>query len=201
MVSLSAEYRDCYRNINKLLDLQTHTAVLEPKYSKIVAEITSLRLFDIITESFASTAKKIVSGATYVDGTHPLILCRARSTAAAFDSMCTKGRPKPKRMLNWAKVADIKDNTKYVIDPSDHFIKTIDQHSLFINEMRVVRNRIAHNNDTSRKHYRKVVLRYYGAELNSVSPGVLLLSPRQTPSIVEQYLHKSKALMKALVKA
>jgi len=201
MVSLYTEFRDFCQNVDKLIDLQTHISPLEPKYSKMVAEIILIRLFDIITASFASTASKMVSGATYIDGTRPVILSPTRSQAAAFDSMRTRGRSKPKSMLNWVKVDDIKDNTKYVIDQSEHFIRILDNHSIFIDEMRVVRNRIAHNNKRTRTEFRNVVLKYFGAKLNFVSPGWLLLSSRHKPSIVEQYLHKSKALMKALVKA
>jgi len=201
MVSLSVEYRNYYTATKKLDDLQLHIGSLEPKYRKVIMEIILLRLFDIFTMCIASIAAKIVCGALYVDGARPLVLMPARSTTTAFNNMTYHARPKPKTRLYWSRVRDIKDNTKYVIDTSDHFIQVLDHHSILISEMRNIRNRIAHNNERSRRHYRAVVLRYYGAYLNYVSPGTLLLTPKQTPSLIQQYLIKSRVLVKELVRA
>lgn len=201
MVSIYVEYENYYTVTNKLYDLQLHIGVLPPKYAKAVVEIILLRLFDALTASLASIAQKIVCGAVYVDGTHPLALVTARSRIAALNYMIYHGRTKPKNFLYWSRVSDIKENIKYVIDLSDHLVQVLDHNSLLISEMRIVRNRIAHNNERSRGHYRTVVSRYYGAYLNSVAPGTLLTSPRQAPSLIQQYLIKSRIMIKQLVKA
>jgi hypothetical protein len=67
--------------------------------------------------------------------------------------------------------------------------------------MRRVRNRIAHNNADSRRKYRIVVRQYYGAFVNTVTPGVLLGSNRHSPLLIEQYIRKSKIVVKEIVKA
>lgn len=200
MVSLDSNYRGCCLEIDRLIDLQSHIGTLAPKYSKMVAEIILVRLFDIIVESFASIAVKLVCGALYVDGSNPLVILPARSKQAAIQNMTSVGRRR-QRVLRWSEVDEIKKNIRYVLNISDHYIRTLDHHCLLINEMRIVRNRIAHNNKRSRENYRRVVLRHYGASLNFVSPGMLLISSRQTPTLIQRYLLNSKALIKVLLKA
>lgn len=200
MVSLSTTYKEVYDDINRLLDLHSNIGGLEPKYSKLVAEIELLRLFDMLVDVIASAAIKIVCGAFYVDGSQPSVLLHSRSRTSALQNMMTAGRPKP-RILRWTEVDEIKKNLTYVLDPSEHFINILDSHALLINEMRIIRNRIAHNNEASRRNYKKVILRYYGAELNPISPGILLLSPRQKPPLITKYFMQSRALIKTLLKA
>jgi hypothetical protein len=102
--------------------------------------------------------------------------------------------------LMWSKASEIKENTKYVIDPNDNFSQVIDRNGSLIDELRRVRNRIAHNNAQSRRKYREVVRRYYGAYMNHVTPGVLLLTTRIRPALIEQYIKQERILVKDILK-
>ncbi|MBI4965286.1 MAG: hypothetical protein HY913_18565 [Desulfomonile tiedjei] len=113
----------------------------------------------------------------------------------------THGRTAPRYQLRWSKASEIKKNVKYVIDARDNFVAVIDRNGALIDEMRRVRNRIAHNNSQSRSHYREIVRRHYGAYLNNVTPGTLLLSQRVTPCLLDQYIRGARVLAKDLVKA
>jgi len=199
MVKLETDYLQSTGEANKLIDLLPNISSLHPKYKKIVAEILLLRLFDSLTETISSLATKISCGALYVDGSRPNLAVQFKSQGAAINSMMTYKRPKPRR-LQWSQVKEIKKNVRYVIDPNEHFVNELDRHTLFVEEMRWIRNRIAHSNKIARDNYRKAVLRYYGGYVNSVTPGMLLLSPRQKPVLIEQYLKKSRILVKTLVK-
>lgn len=201
MAKLSRDYASFNREVDKLSDLQSHVSQLPPKYPKVVAEMVMLRLFDLYLECIVSISTKIVCGAQLVDGSSSLVLATARSSDAALNMMRTTGRKKPKLVLRWSKATDVKDNVKYVIKSSDNFVRVLDHNALFIDEMRRVRNRIAHNNSRSRAEYQVVVRRYYGAVVSSLSPGTLLLSPRQSPPLIGQYLARAKILVKELVKA
>ena len=94
----------------------------------------------------------------------------------------------------------IKDNVKNIINPNDNFYNVVNRHGTLIDEMRRIRNRIAHNNSSARGKYRAIVRRYYGAYLNNITPGTLLLSPRKSPPLLAQYIIKSRILIKDLVK-
>jgi len=91
--------------------------------------------------------------------------------------------------------------TKHVIDQTDLFIMACSNSSLVISEMQSVRNRIAHKNANSRKAFSVVVKRHYGAELNNVSPGLLLLSPRFSPLLLERYISSCRVIAKTCSKA
>ena len=102
-------------------------------------------------------------------------------------------------ILRWSKVSDVKRNVKFMIDPRDHIILVLDRHGQVIDEMRKVRNRIAHNSGAARQGYAIVVRRRYGARVRAVTPGSLLLSPRWRPTILEEYLRSAATLVKEVV--
>lgn len=201
MPRLDLEYTFFRRETNKLIALHANISPLPPAYQKLVAEIIVLRLFDLLQNVIKSTAVKIICRARYIDGSAPLLLEPAGSRQEALSKMVYHNRTSPRNYLSWSKVNDIKKNVKYVISHSDHLLIVLNIHASFIEEVRRVRNRIAHNNSNSRKKYRLVVQSHYGAFVNSVTPGILLLSPRRTPTLMEQYLRKSTILVKEIVKA
>ncbi len=199
MVKLEADYLELDSEIDKLIDLLSHISSLQPRFAKLVAEILLLRLFNSLEETIMSVTTKIGCGALYVDGSQPRLAVQSRSRQGAIDNMMKYGRKKP-RYLRWSQVKEIRKNVRYIIDPNEYFLNELDRHILFIEEIRWIRNRIAHNNTTARANYRRAILRYYGGYVNSVTPGTLLLSPRQNPVLIEQYLKKSRILVKILVK-
>jgi hypothetical protein len=200
MPQVSVDYRTSSAEIDKLLSLHRGTFLLAAGHRKLIAEIALLRLFDILQNTFKSISCKLLCGANYVDGTRPVVIAASGSMRGAAQMMESFSRQKH-RTLNWSKTAEIKENLRFVLDPRDHLVRVLDQNGAIIDEIRRVRNRIAHNNATSRSNYRLVVQRHYGAYLNSLTPGSLLLSPRQTPALMEQYLIRSRILIKGLVKA
>jgi hypothetical protein len=201
MPKLDVDYLFCSSEIDKLSELELNLSALPPQFQKLVAEIVLLRLFYLFQESVASMATKLQCGARYLDGTSATVLAPAKSAISAQSNMSSLGRTKPRNNLKWSKVTDIKENVKYVIGPSDHFVTILDYHASFVDEMRRVRNRIAHNNLQARRNYSLVVKKHYGAFLNSVTPGTLLLSKRKSPRLLEQYLTKTKILIKNIAKA
>lgn len=200
MAKLSVDYDFCKVEIDKLSELQLNLDPLPPKYQKLVAEIVMLRLFYILENTFASLTMKILSGATYLDGTPASVLFASKNSQAAEYNMKTHGRKKAVGFLKWTKVSYIKDNVRYLVPAGEHFIVELDHHGVLIEEMRRVRNRIAHNNPGSRSNYREIVQKHYGAYLNSITPGMLLLSPNFSPPLLSQYLSKSKILIKSMIK-
>lgn len=199
MFKLAADYSVLSNEADKLIELLDNINSLQPRYQILVAEILLLRLFDSLVETIRSITIKIMCGALYVDGSQPVLQIQSRSRAIAINNMTNHRRRKP-RHLQWSRVKEIKENVKYVIDPNEHFLNVLNVHVLFLEEIRWIRNRIAHNNAATRKNYRQAVLRYYGAYVNSVRPGILLLSPRQRPVLLRQYLMKSQILVETLIK-
>jgi len=200
MPKLQRDYTKFCSQIDGQANLCADVTLLSPKQRKAIVETALLHSFDFLQGFFLCMATKLVSGAEYLDGTKPIVLMPARSQNAAIINMKTIGRKKPKKDLRWSKVSDIKDNCKFVIPTTEHFLITLAFHTILIDEMRKIRNRIAHNNSDSRMKYQTVVRRYYGADQKHITPGILLLSDRFAPRLIDQYLAQSKVLVKQMVK-
>jgi hypothetical protein len=174
---------------------------IEIRLRKLLAELVMLRLFDEFQEAIEGVALRLACGAPYVDGTIPALLTTpARSISGARQLYETFERPKQAN-LRWSKTSFINDATKYVLDSSNAFNAVCNANALAISEMRAIRNRIAHSNAKSRAAFAQVVQRHYGATLNHVSPGMLLISTRSSPTLLEQYLGACRAITKGCAKA
>lgn len=193
------EWRDTTDHIDRLLELHRNTTSVAPKYRKLIAEIMLVRLFYILENGIRVISCKAVCGAAYLDGTAPSVVRLCRSVTAAAAEMQNFGRSR-RHDLKWSRASEIKENLKYVLAPSDHLLQIVDAHGQYIDELRRVRNRVTHDNPGARSNFRVVVRRHYGAELNWVTPGTLLVSPRRTPALIEEYLLKARVLVKTLVK-
>ncbi len=201
MSNIAADYKLHDSESGRLLALSGTIGNLPSAHQKLVAEIVLLRLFYLFENIISSVASKLACGATYSDGSAPILLApRARSSLAARVLFQNHGRTKP-RILKWSQASEIKNNVKHIIDVNDNFGTVIDSHGVLIDDMRRVRNRIAHNNAQSRKNYREVVRKHYGAYMNHVTPGLLLLTPRITPRLLEQYIRQERILVKSTLKA
>lgn len=156
-----------------------------------------MRLFDEFQEAIAGVALRLACGTRYADGTSPnLLTSPAKSTSGARRLYETFGRPKPVP-VRWSKATYINKTTMYVLDSSDPFTAVCNANALIIAEMQAVRNRIAHANANSRAAFSTVVQKRYGAKLNNVSPGMLLLSTRFAPTILDEYLTASRVIIRA----
>lgn len=171
---------------------------IEIKLQRLVAELIMMRLFDDFQDLVAGIAVRLACGAPYGDGAQPSLLTSpAKSTAGALNLFENHGRVKTKR-AQWSRVQYIGDTIENVIAKDDHFLVACQAHSQTIAEMQAIRNRIAHGNYGARRRYASVVRRYYGASLNHVSPGMLLLSPRFSPPLIERYVTSSRVIAKSV---
>ncbi len=201
MPRILTDYRLYDTETRRLLSLCGTLGNLEVVHQKLVAEIVLLRLFSLFENFVSSLAAKIACGSTYVDGTTPVLLFRASSMKAAKTSFQTHGRTRPKYQLQWSKASEIKENVINVIDQGDNLVTVVDRNGTLIDELRRVRNKIAHNNAQSRSKYREIVKRHYGAYMNHVTPGMLLLAPRFQPPLIEQYIRQTRIMVKDMARA
>lgn len=168
---------------------------------RLLAELVLMRLFDELQEAIAGVALRLACGATYVDGTAPQLLTPPASLTANARILFETHQRTKQQYVKWSKTTYINDTTKYVIDPGDSFTQTAIRHSLIISEMQAVRNRIAHKNTNSHAALSKVVRRRYGADLNAMSPGLLLLSSRFSPVLLDQYLTACRVIARECARA
>ena len=200
MPKVQTSHRQFDEQIDRLSDLLTSLNGLSSKHQKLAAEIIMLRLFSVCVYTFESVIVKLLCGATYCDGSSATLAIQSASASVAITNMKTHGRTKSLQHLRWTQAKDIRENTKHILRPTEHVINVINTHATLINEMRHVRNHIAHTTSDTRKKFNNVVFQRYGAKLNSLTPGTLLLTPRWTPNILNQYFSQAKILMRTAVK-
>ena len=195
--NVSVPYREFLQHCARHDQVVAGLPSIDPRLQRLLAELVMMRLFDEFQETLAGIATRLACGTAYGDGTPPVLLTApATSTGGARVLFSQHGRPKPVN-VRWSRVKFITDATKYVLDQNDHFIQACSANSLVISEMQAVRNRIAHNNANSRSAFSVVVRRHYGANVNSVSPGLLLLSPRFTPSLLHTYIASCRVIARS----
>ena len=174
--------------------------MLPAKYQKLTAEIVMLRLFDVFQHHLERIVCKVACGSGYLDGSTPQLLYRARSIAGAETAMKSRGRSRPLFFLRWSKASDVIENSKHVIAPRDHVLVSLRRNGYIVDEMRRVRNRVAHSGQRARQDYAVVLQRYYGAQVRGVVPGTLLLSSNWNPTLLERYLSSTRTLARELVR-
>jgi hypothetical protein len=200
MPSLDVNVRDFAARLSVLEQLVDGIDTVPIKFQKILGELVMLRLFSLLEAHLQSLCMKIVCGAPYLDGTRPTLLVKAPSAASAILQMRTLNRAKTLD-LSWTTCTAIKKNIEFSVDTSDPIFATFAAYDASIDEMRLVRNHIAHGNADTRRKFRPVVKAHYGAYVPSITPGVLLLSRRHSPSILKRYLIQCRIAVRDIARA
>lgn len=172
-------------------------------YQVLMYEMMALQAFYSFEGAMEEVAAKILCGARYVDGAVPVLTHPQTATLDdALTAMRTVGRTKPKGIMWWNRSAEIRENVKYVIDSNENFCAMCIAHGAAINDMRVVRNHIAHNSKGTRQEYVQVVSSRLGGRPTKVPrPGAFLLQKFGAVILIEEYVVSLEAILKAVVKA
>jgi len=168
---------------------------------RLIAELVMMRMFDELMEAISGVATRLACGAPYVDGTSPLLLVPpSTSTINALYLFENHNRARH-QFAKWSRAQYINDPTQHVLDPQDTFTTACSRHGGVIREMQGVRNRIAHSNGNARTALARVISRRYGTNLNHVTPGMLLISPRFQPILLSQYISAARVIAKDCARA
>lgn len=203
MRRLDVNNRDFLRQTDKLSNLLDKVSDLEFEQQTLIAELVMVKLFSLLEIHFQSITLKVLCNTQYLDSTYPVLLLASANISIATSNILRYGRATPWRMFNikWTKSQFIENNVQFLIDPSDNLISIFRRYDSVIDEMRRVRNHIAHNTQDTRDKYKQVVINHYGAFVNTITPGKLLLSTRRNPCLLKQYIITARIIIKELVKA
>ena len=197
---LDVTVRDTTSSLQRLEKFRADSQSLAPAHRYLIAELIMLRLFSIIEGAIENLACKLVAGASYTNGTLPVRLFTAQSMDGARTAMHTYGRTKPLNNLRWTRVRDIRESTGKVLDSSEPFIQYAQAHGNILNEMRLVRNYLAHRSPQSRTGYRQVVRATYGANSRVKIEAFLTSRRRYSTAKIDQYLATAKIMISDLAR-
>ena len=186
--------------IDRLNNHRNDCRLLESRYQYFISEMIMLRLFAVFEDTVAEIAYKIGAGAQYINGTIPNLLYRSNSMAGARTEMLRRGRSKPIQNLRWTKARYIRESVQHVIDVNEKYVQYAIIYGNEIDEMRKVRNFLAHRNTSTRREFRDVIRLIYGANLN-ISSGAFLVSDRRlSPTNLDRYIATTKIVLNDMVK-
>ena len=168
---------------------------IEPQYQYLVSEVIMLRLFAILESTLADIAFKLACGTTYTNGTVPNTHVKCKSINDAYLKMLSYNRSKPKQYLKWTKTTFIKDSIEKVIDINDPYYTQVQIHGSILDEMRIVRNHIAHRSKDTMRDYRILLRIKFGANIKLQIGAFLTSTKRHSRPLVEQYILTSKIIL------
>ena len=165
--------------ITTLQHYKTQSEQLEARYQHFISEMIMLRLSQHL-KVVADIAFKLAAGAEYISGRKPMIAVQASRMAASKRAIFTHGRQRPVQYLKWTKAKYIRESVQHVISPNETFVTSAQTYGSIIEEMRKVRNVLAHKTTSAKTDFRALVRQLYGANVN-ISAGAFLTTTRRTP--------------------
>lgn len=185
--------------INRLNNYVALATNLEAKHQYFVAEVVMLRLFSILEGTLSEFSFKLGCGATYTNGSRPrLVSGPYKSMQAVQSAMKSVGRTKAIE-LKWTKANFVENSVKHVLDTNDSFMRNVNAHGMLINEMRIIRNHIAHRNHSTSSQYRQLLNQKFGAN-PKLTVGAYLVSTRRNPrNMINSYLLSTPILLRTFI--
>ena len=162
----------CLLEISSLEGVLSESGSLPPRYRKVVAELIIIRLAVSLENCLSASFYRLASGTVFESGRPAQLHTRAATIPAATILLHSGGR------FSWLNGSELCSTLELAFRDTDPCLSNIRRHSTTLAEIRKIRNHVAHRNRISGRAFRTVVRRVYGRPLNSVSPGTLLLTPR-----------------------
>jgi len=200
--SVLVNHREFFAHADKLRALAVHVPAFATDYQMLLAEMIVIQAFYFFESAVEGIAAKLICGACYADGIMPVISHRGRSVDDALTKMRTVERTRPKGLLKWNKMSEINGNVRYIMAATEHFCMTCRGHAARINEIRIVRNHMAHGNAGTRREFESVVRRRLGAVPQRLPrPGVFVLR-EFTPGtiLLVEYVVTLEAIIRDIAK-
>lgn len=212
MASLDREVKALNRLADELLATVSAIENLEMKFQRLIAETAILRLFYSLENAVESISHKLLINTPYCDlpPTYPVLLVPPFRSMSLAEAAVINARGKRVRYVKWTMLHDVRENLSSFLQPTDHFLTERMVLDPVFEDMRRVRNHIAHGTKSTKAGFVAVVNSVYPLGYRGISPGKFLLSKRLAfigapghgrQSVIEQYLRWAKVAIKALVKA
>jgi len=193
--NIGASFNRSTKDIGLLSNYILTATTLQSQHQYLIAEVIMLRLFGIFESSTQDIAYKLACGALYRNGTSPLVLTPCRNLMDAHHKMLSHRRRRPLPYLKWTTSTYINDSIKFVLDPTDSFYRMILSNSSALDEMRIVRNQIAHRTASTKGAFDTVLVNRYGANPRLSMGAFLTSTTRHTPSNIARYVQEMTIIL------
>jgi len=194
-VSVLASYNRSTTDITILKNYINGYTALEARYQYMISEVVMLRLFSVLELTISEVAFKLACGAPYRNGRIPIAHKQCKSIQDANINMHSHNREKTHLFLKWTKASFVRESIEHVLDISDSFFINVQIHGNIINEMRIVRNHIAHRTSSTKNEYIILLQRLYGGNPRLTMGAFLTSTNRNTIPNIDRYIRTTKIIL------
>lgn len=197
---IQTAYNNAIRDIGVLEKYRNKSKSLQPQFQGFVAEILLLRLFGILEKAVNDISCRVACCATYINGVMPSPTIVARSLDDAMNLFKTFNRTRANSHLKFTNVGFTNDAIKEVIPSSEPFRQNLGHYSNEFDDMRRVRNHIAHRTSDTYAKYKQVLTRRYGSNLRIKTSVFLVSNNRERIPMIDQYFTIVKLMINDMAK-
>lgn len=197
---IQTAYNKAIRDISIVENYRRKSLTLLPQFQGFVAEVLMLRLFSILEKAVLDISCRVACGSQYTNGISPTPVILANTLDDAINKFKNYNRTKSLNHLQFSNVSYTNEAIKNVIPVTEPFRQNLSHYGVEFEEMRNVRNQIAHRTSSTYTKYKTVILRRYGAALK-LKPSVFLISTtREHRPVIDQYVTIVKLMLIDMVK-
>ena len=195
-LSITASYNNAIKQLAITDRYLAKSKILSAEMQGFVAEILMLRLFSILETCIRDVSCKLACGIPYKNGASSNPIIRCKSVNDALEKFKNEGRGGTSlNYLHFANVKQTNNSIKYVINNREPFRVKLSSYGLIYEEMRCVRNHIAHRTQSTSNDYKKIVKQRYGANYNIKTSSFLISNKRDGRVKIDEYIRTIRILI------
>ncbi len=194
-LSITASYNSAINQLNITGRYLAKSKSLSAEMQGFVAEMLMLRLFSILETCIREVSSKLACGVSYRNGvdSHPTIKCK--SVKDALEKFKNEGRGGKSHQLHFANVHQTNEAIQYIINDREPFRVKLSRYGSIYEEMRCVRNHIAHRTHSTSINYKKIVKQRYGANHRIKTSSFLISDKRDGRVRIDDYIRTIRILI------
>jgi len=181
--------------IKRLESYLIRAVSLDAQNQYLIGEVVMLRLFAILERTFEELALKICCGIDYVNGVSPKLNIVSKSMISAEVHMTSYDRKSNLGYTKWTTKKSIFKNLEKLMDINDPYLRNVDIHNHHIEEMRAVRNHIAHISNSTKRDFKAVVYKTYGAYGKYSAGSYLMSTKKHKMSNIHRFVQTTKTII------
>ena len=195
-LSITASYNSAINQLNITGRYLAKSKSLSAEMQGFVAEMLMLRLFSILETCVRNVSIKVACGAPYKNGISSNPTIRCKSVNDAIEKFKNEGRGgKSIQNLHFTNVKQTNASIKHVINDREPFRVKLSRFGPMYEEMRCIRNHIAHRNQSTYSDYKDIVKRRYGANLKINTSSFLISNKRDGRVKIDEYIRTIRILV------
>ena len=197
---IQTAYDKAIRDISFVENYRIKSLSLQPQFQGFVAEVLMLRLFSILEKAVLDISCRVACGAQYTNGITPTPVVIANTLDDAINKFKNYNRTRSLNFLQFSNVSYTNDAIKYVIPTTEPLRQNLNHYGVEFEEMRNVRNHIAHRTSSTYSKYKNVIMRRYGSALKLRTSVFLISTTRELRPVIDQYVTTVKLMLTDMTK-